>query len=265
MSHPSVPDRWTSGNSYDLFMGRWSRLAAFQFLDWLKPAPGLRWLELGCGTGALTSAIVERAGPETVFAIDPSPDLVASARIRVQDERVTFAVGTAEDTRTLGGLDVSVSGLVLNFIGDPVEALRLASSSLVAGGAVAAYVWDYQGGLQFLRVFWDQASAMRREAAELDEARRFPLCSPDPLRLLFESAGLSRIEVTPLVMKTRFRDFSDFWEPFLGGTGPAPSYVASLDDDMRLRLERSLRSRLAPEPGVPFTLDARAWAIRGTK
>ena len=132
-------------------------------------------------------------------------------------------------------------------------------------GVVAAYVWDYAGKMQLMRHFWNAAAALDPLAYDLDEGRRFPLCQPDPLRELFQQAGLGGVEVRPIDIATDFRDFDDFWSPFLGGQGPAAGYAMSLSEDGRLALRERLRS------GLPFALDgsiplvARAWAVRGTR
>lgn len=246
-------------------MGRWSRQAAYEFLSWLEPQPNLRWLEMGCGTGALTEAILEQANPISILACDPSEALLGIARERIRDPRVSFEVSGAASCQAYPSrLDVFASGLVLNFIDDPKTAVGSIAQKLTDGGLVAAYVWDYSQGMEFLRVFWDAAVALDPNAADLDEGKRFPLCSPAPLRSLFESVGLSNIEVTSLETITRFDSFSDYWTPFLGGTGPAPNYVSSLGDDERQRLEKDLRTRLSPEGDGSLVLTARAWGVRGS-
>jgi len=259
-----VQDNWALPNAYDYFMGRWSHLIAREFVEWLEPESGLRWFEMGCGTGALTSAILEHADPLSVLACEPSETLLKLARERISDQRVTFSVGSAADfPRPASKQDMFVSGLVLNFIPEPKIALESIAQFLEPGGIVGAYVWDYAGGMEFLRAFWDVASIIDPAAAELDEGKRFPLCAPDPLKLLFQSAGLKNVETAPLEIVTRFKNFADYWEPFLGGTGPAPSYVASLDKTSQAQLAETLRDRLSPDEGAGFDLAARAWAVRG--
>lgn len=128
---------------------------------------------------------------------------------------------------------------------------------------MAAYVWDYAEGMQFLRAFWDEAVALDPSAAPLDEGRRFPLCRPDALVQLLEQAGLHSVETTTLETATDFPGFEAYWSPFLGGTGPAPSYVGALDEAARGRLRRRLEQRLAPPAGGFIRLRARALGIRG--
>jgi SAM-dependent methyltransferase len=258
-------DRWVAGDAYEAYMGRWSRPLARAFVEWLRPAPAASWLEVGCGTGALTSALCEFGEPSSVVACDPSEAFVAHAREALPDARVSFVVAGAEALPSRdGGFDNAVSGLVLNFLPEPGEVVASLRRRLRRGGTLAAYVWDYAEGMELLRVFWDEAAVLSPRAAELDEGRRFPLCSGPALGELFRSAGLTRVETGALVIPTRFADFDDYWTPFLRGTGPAPSFVATLDPRSRDRLREGLARRLNAGAGEPIRLRARAWAVRGS-
>jgi SAM-dependent methyltransferase len=260
-----MKDNWTSANAYNAFMGRWSRLIALEYIRWLDPSPGLRWLDLGCGTGALTKVLLELTDPTSILACDPSEPLLSVAQRHISDPRVTFLVGGSDNIpRSLGTMDAFVSGLVLNFIPNPKEAIQSSMQHLASGGIVGGYVWDYASRMEFLRVFWEAASAIDATAANLDEGKRFPLCAPDPLRSLFESVGLYEVQVKPLEIKTRFANFADYWEPFLGGIGPAPTFVKSLEPRKRQQLMDHLRARLLPDGDSSFELVARAWAVKGS-
>ena len=258
-------DRWLAGDAYERYMGRWSRPLALAFLRWLRQPSGAHWLELGCGTGALTAAIVTAGDPRSVVACDPSEAFIEHARNSVTDPRASFVVTGAPNSLPLrdGGFDVAVSGLVLNFIPAPEDVLAALRYRLRPGGVVAAYVWDYAAGMEFLRAFWDEATAMDARAAALDEGRRFPLCSAPALRTLFEGAGLAQVETGAVDIDTRFEDFDDYWKPFLRGTGPAPAFVASLEPPPRDELRERLRRRLQPAAGGEIHLRARAWSVRG--
>ena len=262
MSTP--PDKWTASDAYEAFMGRWSRPVATEFLKWLAPAPNAHWLEVGCGTGALTRAICQHTHPVSLLACDPSPEFVAFARNAVQNCPAQFLIAGADDLpRRAGGFDLIVSGLVLNFLPNPLEAVRMMQDRVRRRGMLAAYVWDYAEGMQFLRVFWDEAVALDPSAARLDEARRFPICQPAALVRLFEEAGLDTVTTEMLQTTTLFPDFDAFWTPFLGGTGPGPSYVATLDLDAKAKLRRSLERRLVRASGGEISLTARAFGVRG--
>jgi SAM-dependent methyltransferase len=257
---------WANAVAYEAYVGRWSRLVAREFLEWLAVPSGSRWLDVGCGTGALTEAILRRAQPESVTGVDPSEGFVAYAREHVQDSRASFREGDAMalpfDDEMFGAV---VSGLVLNHI--PRHDAALAEMVRVAawGAVVAAYVWDYAGQMQMLHVFWDAAVELDQAAAEKDQGRLYPICKPDPLAEQFKSAGLTSVEVQALDVTTHFRDFDDYWSPFLGGQGPAPSYVMSLNEERRTVLRELIRSRLPAAPDGSISLPARAWAVRGNR
>lgn len=258
-------DVWAAGDEYEPFVGRWSRLVAREFLAWLAAAPGARWLDVGCGTGALTGEILAAVAPAHVRAVDPSLPFVRFARGRVGDPRAAFLVA---DARSLplptGSADAAVSALALNFVPRPEAAVAEMARAVRAGGVVAAYVWDYADGMQLLRRFWDAAVALDPAAAELDEARRFPLCRPAALEALFRGAGLGGVESRAIEVPTRFRDFDDYWGPFLGGQGPAPGYAMGLGEERRAALRERIRDALPAAADGSIALVARAWAVRGT-
>jgi SAM-dependent methyltransferase len=257
-------DGWLAGEAYEAYMGRWSRALARVFLEWLRPRPSAHWLEVGCGTGALTSAICDVGAPASVVACDPSEPFIEHARRNLSDLRTLFVVAGADALpRRDDGFDAVVSGLVLNFVPEAGEAVASFRGRLRAGGAVAATVWDYAEGMQFLRLFWDEAVALDPRAAAFDEGRRFPLCRPDALASLFRAGGLAQVETGALEIPTDFATFDDYWTPFLRGTGPAPSYVGSLDPESRAALMNRLRRRLPAERDGRIQLRARAWAVRG--
>jgi SAM-dependent methyltransferase len=232
---------------------------------WLNVRPNAFWLDVGCGTGALSQTIVERCSPRALLGIDRSPGFVQAASAAVA-RPAAFAVADAQGlpVRT-ASIDAAVSALALNFIPDVRQAAAEVVRVVRPAGTVAAYVWDYADGMQFMRVFWDEAVALRQEASRLDEAHRFPICRADPLRELFESVGLDAVSVAPIDAATVFEDFADYWSPFLGGQGPAPAYVMSLSEADREALRQRLEQRLAPDPGTPIRLTARAWAVKGRR
>jgi len=255
-----MADRFADPVSYEGYMGRWSRPVAHALLDWLAVPPGRRWLDVGCGTGALIDVILRRAAPSAVFGLDRSPDFVRHAAERLAgDARVKVVVGDAQrfPPEIPSDIDAAVSALMLNFVPDP--ALAVAEMARVSTGIVAAYVWDYAEGMQLLRRFWDAAVALDPAAKQLDEGARFGLCRPEPLAALF-GTELGEVEVRAIDVSTDFRDFDDLWSPFLSGQAPAPGYVATLGDDGREALRERLRATL---PDGPIALTARAWAARG--
>jgi SAM-dependent methyltransferase len=261
-----VHDIWADGAAYEAYIGRWSRVIAYELIAWLAIAPGSRWLDVGCGTGALSQTILQHADPAAVQGIDRAAEYVAVARQQVQDTRAQFDTG---DARTLpvetAAYDAVVSGLMLNFVPEPELAVRDMARAAREGGIVAAYVWDYAAKMQMLRHFWNAAVALDPGAHDLDEGRRFPLCHRQTLAELFRSAGLQAIEVRPIDIPTDFRDFDDYWSPFLGGQGPAPSYVMALSADQRAALRERLRQSLPVALDGSIPLVARAWAVRAVR
>ena len=260
-----VRDSWAAGSAYEDFMGRWSRLLATRFVAWLGMPPGIHWLDVGCGTGALANAICSHADPATVVACDPAEPFIAFARDHTADPRLSFAVaGTGSLPRRPGGYGSVTSLLALNFFPDPGDAVHEMRSLSTPKGTVSACVWDYAAGMEFLRLFWDAAAEMDAAARALDEGNRFLLCHPDALTDLFLGGGLGDVHCEAIEIPTVFASFTDYWGSLLGGTGPAPSYVASLDDQHRAVLARKIETRVRPAPDGAIALTARAWAVRGT-
>jgi SAM-dependent methyltransferase len=256
---------WASGSPYEAYVGRWSRLVAQDFLSWLAVPRGSRWLDVGCGTGAVSETVLRDWEPEEVIGVDASEGFIDHAREQVRDARSAFQVADAQDLPFEDDrFDAVVSGLVLNFIPRPQSALVEMIRVTRQGGTVAAYVWDYAGEMQLMRHFWDAAAALDPKARELDEGHRFPICRPGPLHALFRDDGLEEVAVRSIDVPTVFRDFDDYWSPFLGAQGPAPSYAMSLDEERRVALQERIRAGLPIAADGSIHLIARAWAARGT-
>jgi trans-aconitate methyltransferase len=259
-------DRWEDAAAYDRFMGRWSRELARAFVAWLQVPASASWFEIGCGTGSLTSAICEHGNPASVLACDTAPEFVNYCRERLRYPALTVvpaAPGSLPSAAS--GHDAVVSSLVLNFLPAPAVSLAQMRDACAPTGCVAACVWDYSEGMDFLRIFWDAAVALDPAARSLHEGARFPLCKPEALRSAFAAAGLQSVSVAPITIPTAFVSFEDFWAPFVDGPGPAPTYVSSLSASDRDRLADRLRVTLAGADGHPIHLRARAWAAKGLR
>jgi len=248
-------DVWAAGDSYEAYVGRWSRPVAAEFVRWLAVPPGRRWLDAGCGTGALTGEVRTAL---LVVGADMSLGFLRALR----GVPVVNADATALPLAT-ASFDAVVSGLALNFVPRPGDAVAEFARVAAPGATVAAYVWDYAGGMQLMRRFWD--AALEVDPAAPDEAARFPICRPDNLRAAWTAAGLHTVETRAITVPTVFRDFDDYWRPFLGGQGPAPGYAMAQPEERRAEIRNLLAQRLPRDRDGSIPLVARAWAIRGTK
>ena len=256
---------FADSNPYERFMGRWSRLLAAQFTQFVAIGQRDSVLDVGCGIGSLSLTIADAFPSARVTGIDPSAAFVADAQKRGRDDRVQFMVGDAQALQFADAtFDKTVSQLVLNFVPAREKALDEMIRVTRPGGVVAAAVWDYGDGMRMLRVFWDEACALDPALAARDE-RDMPLCKRGELAALWRARRFRDVEDRPIVVDLAFSSFDDYWVPFLGGQGPAGAYVVSLSEPRRAVLEARLRDRLlsSREDG-PFVLPARAWAVKGT-
>lgn len=258
------PNLWGAGDAYERYMGRWSRRVAPVFAEWIDAAPGARWIDVGCGTGILTSAVLAAREPSEVLGIDSSDVFLRSAAASVSDPRASFRQGDAQAlAEPDDSFDVAVSGLVLNFLPDKDAAIREMARVVRPGGAIALYVWDYAGHMQVMRAFFDAAATLDPKAADYDDGIKAPVCRPKPLAEILTRSGLDDVEVRAIDIPAAFDGFDDYWAPFLGGTGSAPKYCASLDGAARDRLKQEVRRRLPTGPDGEILLAIRAWAAKG--
>ncbi len=258
-----MKDKWNDGSPYEYFMGRWSKLMAPVFLKWLNMPPQLSCLEVGCGTGALSEAIYEYSKPKQFCGIDPSNGFITKAKERLHDKG-TFIVGNVIDLPFENATyDFVVSGLALNFFPNLEHALSEMKRVARPNGTIAAYVWDYSGRMEMLRYFWDTAISIDPASRHLDEGIRFPICNSTNLENAFQLSGLKEIKVKELDILTVFKNFEDYWNPFLGAQGPAPSYLASLSKDLQSEIKNDVYNKLPKEPNGEIRLVGRAIVIKG--
>ena len=210
------------GDAYELYVGRWSRLIAGRFLDWLAVPASSRWLDVGSGTGNLTRAVLSQCDPAEVRGIDPSPGFVDRARESIRDQRAQFESGDAGSLPVEStAYDAVVSGLVLNFIPDVARGIAEMVRAVRPSGTVAAYVWDYAGKMEIMRQFLDVAVALDRAASKFDAGQREPpLCNPEALKEHFVGAGLTGVEARSIDAAAHFVDFDDYWVRFAGSRVP---------------------------------------------
>ena len=249
--------------AYERYMGRWSRLLVPEYIAFAGVKDGQRVLDVGTGVGSLAFTLGAAMPSIRVVGVDPSGSFIAHAK-RNQSGRASFELGDAQALRfDDASFDHAMSSLVLNFVPDHEKAVSEMRRVVRPGGVVSACVWDYDSGMQILRVFWDEVVALDPATATKDE-RNMKLCRRGQLAELWMGKGLERVEEKALVIDQRFASFDDYWGPFLKGAGPGGAYVASLAQGERRRLEARLRNRLLGNlDDGPITLNARAWCVRG--
>ena len=258
-------ESWSSGSTYEKFMGRWSEIIARKFLGWLDVPPNRNWLDIGCGTGSLTKLILETSRPNGVISIDLSPEFIFHAQKLITNPIAKFQVGLAQALELKSNsVDAVVSGIMLNFVPQPETAVAEMIRVTKPGGTVGIFLWDYAKGMEMLRYFWDAATELFSSAKEHDEGIKFPLCHAGGLESLVKESGLKKVESTPIEATTLLHNFDDYWKPFLGNVGPAPVYNMSLDEEDRQMLKNKLRKNLPIEEDGSISLMARAWAVKGT-
>ncbi len=263
---PDSDGIFSNAEAYEAYVGRWSRLVAPQFVAWLDLVPGLTWLDVGAGTGVLSLVTAQKMSPAKIVGVDLSVEYIDYARQHIHDHRIEFRV---EDAASIAvetpQFDAAVAGLLLNFVPSPQQVLKNMIQTVKPGGTIAAYVWDYGGRMDMMRHFWKAAMAVDPAAQSMDAGQRFAICKPDNLRALFQSVSLSSVDVVALDIQTRFKDFDDYWLPFLGAQGSVASYLRALDDDRRSALQAQLQRQLPISAGGTIALVARAWAVKGIK
>jgi len=243
-------------DAYDRFMGRYSGVLAPSFADFAAVGAEQRALDVGCGPGALTAELVERLGPESVAAVDPSESFVAAARSRFPG--VDVRRSSADDLPFPDdAFDVTLAQLVVHFLPDPVAGLAEMARVTRPDGVVAACVWDFRGERAPISAFW---RAAREEAPGIRDESDQPGSREGHLTELLEAAGLSHVEETALTVSTEHATFEEWWEPFELGVAAAGAYVGTLDERERSALRERCRGMLPP---APFTLTAAVWAARG--
>ena len=247
--------------AYDRYIGRYSHQLARDFVLVVGIGEGRRALDVGCGPGALTSALVDALGPRNVSAVDPSAAYVEACRGRAPGADVRL--GAAEALPFADGeFDAVLAELVVNLLDDPEAGVREMARVTRPGGVVAASVWAADG-MPLLRCFWDAAMAVSPDAvAAIGETGRVGY-REGQLGELWERVGLVDVSVGTLTATADYQGFDDLWSPIEAGVGRSGALVQSLDAGQRRALRAQLHHRLGSPQG-PFRLTARAWYARGT-
>jgi SAM-dependent methyltransferase len=245
-----------SADAYGRFMGRYSRPLATEFVARLSPRLGSRVLDVGCGPGALTEALVAARGRDGIVGVDPSERFVTRLRDR---SGVPAATSVAERLPfTDGAFDAALAQLVVHFMADPVAGLREMGRVTRPGGVVAASVWDHAEGGSPLMTFWN--AALDLDPTAPGESDR-PGVAPGQLRDLALAAGLTDVVDSEVTVNVDHPTFDEWWEPYTFGVGPAGTYVAGLSAGAKAALESHCREIL---PAGPFVISARAWTVVAT-
>jgi len=252
--------RFDDGAAYERYMGVWSRAVGEQFLDWLAPAQGLRWLDVGCGNGAFTQMLAERCAPSVLEGIDPSAEQLAYARTRPALRTAKFQQADAMSLPFAPNtFDAAVMPLVIFFVPVPAKGVAEMTRVVRPGGTVSAYGWDLTGGGFPYESLREEMTAMG-----------FPVPMPpspdaarlDILRDLWTNAGLADVQTQELTVQRTFTDFDDYWTTILGGPSVGASLKKMTADD-RTRLQSKMRTRLTTDADGRITYKARANAVKG--
>jgi SAM-dependent methyltransferase len=252
-----------SADDYNRMVGRYGASLAAALIEFAQIEAGMRALDVGCGPGALTTALVEKLGDARVSAADPSEPFVETARARLPGVEIVVSGAEALPFPD-SAFDTALSQLVVNFMQDAEAGVREMARVTRPGGVVASCVWDYSGGMKFLRAFWDAAREVDPErAAVADEAGIMRWCGEGELAELWRDAGLRDVRFGSIESSASYADFEDLWAPLPTGIAPSGAFTKSLDDERRAALHDAFRERLGVGEG-PFELTARAWAAAGT-
>jgi ubiquinone/menaquinone biosynthesis C-methylase UbiE len=260
---PEIKVIFDAAEDYERVMGRWSRAIGERFLEWLAPANGLRWLDVGCGTGAFTQLILKQCAPKAVAAVDPAPAQIEHARKQMPQADFRVADATAlpfgDDE-----FDVVASALVVNFIPDRSAAFREMHRVLRHDGTVSAYLWDRRPGEDH-SPHVPMENGLRAIGAEVLRPPTAPEATADGARAALEQAGFADIAITHIDAQVAFRDFNDYWQVQSMPISPVGKSMAALSNGQRAELRDVMRRILPPAPDGSVSYSSRALAFKARK
>jgi SAM-dependent methyltransferase len=259
MAEPQI--RFDDGAGYERMMGQWSQLAGAIFLDWLAPAPGLRWLDVGCGNGAFTEMLVARCAPAAVDGVDPSEGQLAFARTRPASRLAKFGHGDAMNLPFPDdAFDAAVMALVIFFVPEPAKGVAEMRRVVRPGGTIAAYAWDLLGGGFPLEPMNAEMRAMGMTPLLPPSA---PVSRIEALHEVWTGAGLEAVQTREIAVQRSFADFDELWTTSLLGSSVGPRIAAMPAADVE-RLKAGYRARVPADAAGRITYGARANAVKGT-
>jgi ubiquinone/menaquinone biosynthesis C-methylase UbiE len=254
------PITFNDGKAYERMMGRWSRLAGDQFLDWIEAPKGLRWIDVGCGNGAFTEVLIARASPAAVTGIDLSEGQIAYARTRPGAAMAQFQVGNAQSLPFAdGSFDAASMALVIVFVDDPRKAVAEMARVVRPGGLVATYMWSFPDGfpLRPLGMAMKSLGLNPLTPPNADAARM------ENLSNYWQQAGLRSVESRVIRIQLAYADFDDFWQSVSAPVGTSGQAIAALSPDVREQLKSRLREQLPVAADGRITYEAIANAVKG--
>jgi ubiquinone/menaquinone biosynthesis C-methylase UbiE len=254
------PITFNDGKAYERMMGRWSRLAGDQFLDWIEAPKGLRWIDVGCGNGAFTEALIARSAPAAVTGIDPSDGQIAYARTRPGAAMAQFQVGDAQSLPFADdSFDAASMALVIVFVDDPRKAVAEMARVVRPGGLVATYMWSFPDGfpLRPLGIALKSLGLNPLTPPNADAARM------ENLSNFWKQVGLQSIETRVIRIQLAYADFDDFWQSVSAPVGTSGQAIAALSPDVREQLKARLREQLPVAADGRITYEAIANAVKG--
>jgi ubiquinone/menaquinone biosynthesis C-methylase UbiE len=254
--------RFDDGAGYEQMMGVWSRLVGEEFLDWVKPPSGVKWIDIGCGNGAFTAMIVDRCAPSAVQGVDPSEGQLAYARSRLAGSVAEFRQGEGAALPFAdNSFDMAIMALVVFFLPDPPKGVSEMVRVLRPGGMAAAYAWDMLGGGFTLEPIFVELREMGISPALPPSVEA---ANTETLRVLWSNAGLGEIETREITVQRTFNDFDEYWATSMKGPG-ASLGVAGIPPEALGEFKRRVRARLTTDASGRVICTARANAVKGRK
>jgi len=252
---------FTDGAAYERMIGRWSRMVAQSFLDWLNPPKNLRWLDVGCGNGAFTEELIARCAPAAVTAIDPSDDQLAHARTRPAVQMTDFRIGDAQNLPfAAGSFDAAAMALVIAFLPDPSRAAAEMARVVRPGGWVTAYMWDTLGGGSPVNPLYLALESMGMTSVRPPNPAA---AGRDTMQGLWKDAGLEMVETRVIRIQTVYANFDDFWDSNTVPIGPQGKVIASMSPSAKAELRIRLRDHLPESSNGSLVYQSFANAVKG--